>query len=167
MFGLGFFEMIALAVIALVFVGPARLPEMMRQGGKLFVQLRRTANDVKSTFDGVIREAEDEMRKVEREKFVKLFEQNNQLPEANAGAPATGTAAAQPEPTPDYPELNPHPPHPSSITEDTVAATAPHDAPRAHGFDEGSQSPNQNSNQPKNTAGEQTQASPQTSVDKN
>jgi len=79
MFGIGIFELIVIAVVALVFVGPKRLPELMRQGGKLFVQLRRTANDVKSQFDGVISQAEEEIRKVEREKFLKLLEVQQEL----------------------------------------------------------------------------------------
>jgi sec-independent protein translocase protein TatB len=124
MFGLGFFEIIILAVILLVFVGPSRLPEVMRQGGKLFVQLRRTANDVKSTFDGVIREAEDEVRKVEREKFMKLFEENQQTP-------------TTPEPPPDYPEHQPPHHHvgetpPESGPKSTLSPEA---IPRAHGFE--------------------------------
>ena len=79
MFGIGIFEIIIIAVVALIFVGPARLPELMRQGGKLFVQLRRSANDVKSQFDGVIQQAEEEIRKVEREKFLKLLEVQQEL----------------------------------------------------------------------------------------
>jgi sec-independent protein translocase protein TatB len=65
MFGIGFFELVVIAVVALIFVGPKKLPEVMRQAGKFFVQVRRTANDVRSTFDQVVREAEDELRKEE------------------------------------------------------------------------------------------------------
>jgi sec-independent protein translocase protein TatB len=67
MFGIGFFELVVIAVVALIFVGPQRLPEVMKQAGRFFVQMRRTANDVKSTFDGVIRQAEDEIRREEAE----------------------------------------------------------------------------------------------------
>ena len=74
MFGISIFELMVIAVAALIFVGPKKLPELMRQGGKLFVQIRRQANDVKSQFDGVIQQAEEEIRKVEREKFLKLLE---------------------------------------------------------------------------------------------
>lgn len=67
MFGIGFFELVIIAVAALVIVGPKKLPELMRQAGKLFVQVRRTTNDVRSTFDQVIKEAEDDLRKQEIE----------------------------------------------------------------------------------------------------
>ena len=67
MFGVGFFEIIIIAVFALVFVGPKRLPEVMKQAGRLFVHLRRTANDVKATFEQAVRDAEDEIRREEHE----------------------------------------------------------------------------------------------------
>ena len=62
MFGIGFTELIVLAVIALVFVGPSRLPQMMQQLGKFFVHTRRMATDVRSAMDTVIRDAEKEIR---------------------------------------------------------------------------------------------------------
>jgi sec-independent protein translocase protein TatB len=65
MFGIGIGELLLIAIVALVLVGPKKLPDLMRQGGKFFVQLRRTANDVKATFDDVIREAENELRQQE------------------------------------------------------------------------------------------------------
>ena len=63
MFGLGISEIIVIVVAALIFVGPKQLPEFIKSAGKLFVQVRRAANEVKSTVDGVIREAEEEVRK--------------------------------------------------------------------------------------------------------
>ena len=65
MFGLGFFEIVIIAVAALVLVGPKKLPDLMRQAGKLFVQVRRTTNDVRSSIDQVIKEAEDDLRQKE------------------------------------------------------------------------------------------------------
>lgn len=62
MFGIGFTELIVLAVVALIFVGPDRLPQFMKQIGKLFVHTRRMATDVRSAMDTVIRDAEKEIR---------------------------------------------------------------------------------------------------------
>jgi sec-independent protein translocase protein TatB len=62
-FGIGFMELLVIAVVALVFVGPKKLPDLMRQAGRFFVQMRRTTSDVRSTFDQVVRDAEDEIRR--------------------------------------------------------------------------------------------------------
>lgn len=61
MFGIGFMELVVVAVVVLMFVGPRRLPDLMRQFGRLFVRVRRMSTEVKSTFDNVIREAEQEL----------------------------------------------------------------------------------------------------------
>jgi sec-independent protein translocase protein TatB len=67
MFGIGITELIVLAVVALVFVGPDRLPQMMKQLGKFFVHTRRMATDVRSAMDTVIKDAEKEIRMQEIE----------------------------------------------------------------------------------------------------
>ena len=85
MFGMGFSELVVIAVVALIFVGPKRLPEVMKQAGKLFVHVRRTANDVKSSFDQVVREAEDDIRKQEAEQMRQLM--------SGAAKPATTVQA--------------------------------------------------------------------------
>ena len=58
MFGIGPMEMIVIAIVAIVFIGPERLPEVMRKFGKIFVQIRRQTNEVKSTFNEAIQDAE-------------------------------------------------------------------------------------------------------------
>lgn len=73
MFGIGFFELVIIAIVALIFVGPTKLPEFMKTAGKFFVQMRRTANDVRSTFDQVVRDAEDEIRREEARELHKAL----------------------------------------------------------------------------------------------
>jgi Tat protein translocase TatB subunit len=60
MFGLGLFEIIIITVVALVFVGPKDLPIVMGKVAKFFVQIKRMANEMKSTFDSAIEKAEQE-----------------------------------------------------------------------------------------------------------
>lgn len=60
--GIGFLEFVIIGVAALVLLGPKKLPEVMRQVARFYVQIRRTSNDFKSAFDHVVREAEDEFR---------------------------------------------------------------------------------------------------------
>lgn len=61
MFGIGFMELIVVAVVVLMFVGPRRLPDLMRQFGRLCVRMRRMSAEVKVTLDNVIRTAEQEL----------------------------------------------------------------------------------------------------------
>lgn len=59
--GLGFMEIVIIGVVSLVLLGPQRLPGLMRQAAKFYVQMRRTSNEFKSAFDHVVKEAEQEM----------------------------------------------------------------------------------------------------------
>lgn len=59
--GLGFMEIVIIGVVSLVLLGPQRLPGLMRQAAKFYVQMRRTSNEFKSAFDHVVEEAEREM----------------------------------------------------------------------------------------------------------
>ena len=60
MFGIGLPEMIIIAVVALVFIGPDKLPGVLRSIGKGLVELKRATSDVRST-------VQDEMHKIEEE----------------------------------------------------------------------------------------------------
>lgn len=48
MFDIGFSEMVVLAVVALVVLGPERLPKVSRQVGQWMGKMRRYVDDVKS-----------------------------------------------------------------------------------------------------------------------
>ena len=48
MFDIGFSEMVVLAVVALVVIGPERLPKVAKQAGAWMGKLRRYVDDVKS-----------------------------------------------------------------------------------------------------------------------
>ena len=49
--GLGFQEIVVIAVVVLVVFGPKRLPELMRMAGKLTRDLRRLAWEFRSALD--------------------------------------------------------------------------------------------------------------------
>lgn len=61
MFGIGPMEAIIIALIAVIFVGPDKLPGVLKKFGRFYVQAKRHANDVKSSFDGAIHEAERDL----------------------------------------------------------------------------------------------------------
>lgn len=63
MFDIGFSEMVIIAVVALVVLGPERLPRVARQAGQWIGKLQRYVSDVKSDIN---RQMElDELRKLQ------------------------------------------------------------------------------------------------------
>lgn len=58
MFDIAWTELLVVAVIAILVVGPKELPGMLRAFGKTFGQVRRTAREFQSTFNDALREAE-------------------------------------------------------------------------------------------------------------
>jgi sec-independent protein translocase protein TatB len=65
MFDIGFSEIVVIAVVALIVLGPERLPKAARTMGHLFGRLQRYVNDVKSDIN---REMElEELKKLQQE----------------------------------------------------------------------------------------------------
>ncbi len=58
MFDIGWTEILIIAVVAIIVVGPKDLPRMLRTLGRYAGQLRRTAGEFRSQFDDVMRESE-------------------------------------------------------------------------------------------------------------
>lgn len=57
MFGIGFPELVLIAVIALVVIGPKRLPDLARALGRGFAEFRRATDELKQTFEEETRAA--------------------------------------------------------------------------------------------------------------
>ncbi len=131
MFGIGFTELLVIAVVALIFVGPKRLPEVMKQAGKLFVHVRRTANDVKGTFDQVVREAEDDIRRTESDEMRQMMagaKPVTTVKSIEAGV-VDGSQAMTAHPVADHP-LADHPlDHPAPSVAQVEQPAAEHPAP--------------------------------------
>lgn len=65
MFDFGFSELLLIAVVALIVIGPERLPKVARTAGLLLGRLRRYVNDVKAD---ISREMQlDELKKMQQE----------------------------------------------------------------------------------------------------
>ncbi len=67
MFDVGFSELMVIAVVALIVIGPERLPRVARTMGHLFGRLQRYVNDVKADINR-------EMELEELRKFKSTFE---------------------------------------------------------------------------------------------
>lgn len=76
MFDIGFSELMVIAVVALVVIGPERLPAVARTLGHLFGRLQRYVNDVKADISR-------EMELDELKKFKSQFEEAAQSMESS------------------------------------------------------------------------------------
>ena len=68
MFNLGWTEILVIATIAIIIVGPRDLPGMLKSAGQILGRMRRMASDFQKTFNDAIKDAErqvgvDEIRK--------------------------------------------------------------------------------------------------------
>ena len=112
-------HLIVIAVIALIVLGPEKLPEVARTAGKLMAELRRITGDFRSTIESEVREMEREVALKEvRKSFPEnvhydLQNQETTLPAAFTGEPAP----AQPAPAAE----NPHAPGKPTDGEPTAA----------------------------------------------
>lgn len=62
--GIGGLEYVVIAVVALLVVGPERLPGMLRKVGQMVAKARNMANQFRSSFDEMARQSElDDLRK--------------------------------------------------------------------------------------------------------
>lgn len=62
MFGIGMTEMILIAAVALLVIGPKKLPDMARSLGKGFAEFKRATNELKNTIDLEARKDEEKLR---------------------------------------------------------------------------------------------------------
>lgn len=86
MFDIGFSELMLIAVVALVVIGPERLPGVARTLGHLFGRLQRYVNDVKADISR-------EMELDELKKFKNQFEEAAQSVESSVRADVAGAEA--------------------------------------------------------------------------
>jgi sec-independent protein translocase protein TatB len=97
-------ELLVVAVVAIVVVGPKELPGMLRTVGKMFGQVRRTAREFQSTFNDALREAErqaalddvkkglDEVRRIDPTKDLRSTVASAQK-DVNAAVSGAGSTA--------------------------------------------------------------------------
>jgi sec-independent protein translocase protein TatB len=106
MFDIGWTEMLVIAVVMIVVVGPKDLPRMLRTFGKTTAKLRAMAGDFQKQFNEALKEAElDEVKKSVDElrnlnPAAQIKKQLNPFEQAAADVRAGLDAAAKPTPSP-------------------------------------------------------------------
>lgn len=82
MFGIGLPELILIMAVALIVVGPDKLPELARSLGKGIVELKKAASSLKESFDEGAEEHSDWNKKdMDQHPNKELLEAYNNLPE--------------------------------------------------------------------------------------
>jgi sec-independent protein translocase protein TatB len=110
MFDIGFSELLVIAVVALLVIGPEKLPKVARTAGIMFGRLQRYVNDVKadiqreveldelkklrSQFEDAAKSVEQSVSEVDREMRAATDDLNRSI-----GDPAAGSGGASPSET--------------------------------------------------------------------
>jgi sec-independent protein translocase protein TatB len=124
MFDIGFTELMVIAVVALLVIGPERLPKVARTAGHLLGRLQRYVNDVKSDIQ---REIElDELRKLRAQIEDAAHTVQQSVAEVDGHVRAVTddlSRSIQSEPQPSGESLAPQAPTPPTQTPDTPPQT--------------------------------------------
>jgi sec-independent protein translocase protein TatB len=99
MFGVDSTELIIVAVLALLFIGPKELPSTMRTVGRWVGKIRAVSRHFTSGFEAMIREAElEEMEKKWREENERIMREHPQLEPPTAEAEVSPPVESADEP---------------------------------------------------------------------
>lgn len=146
MFDVGWTELLVIAVVLIVVVGPKDLPPMLRAFGKMTTRMRKVAGEFRSQFDEALREAElddvrrtiDDAQKLNpvntlREAMNPLRQMGNEIKADLQKATtvetktevATTPAVSAPEPSMSLPETPPVVPPPAVVSEPSTVSVSP------------------------------------------
>ena len=94
MFGIGMTEMLVIAALALIVLGPKKLPELARSLGRGFAEFKKATNELKSTFDAEMKAEDQRLNEQVKAPAEQPYAATESLPDTDAAA-ASGAA---PEP---------------------------------------------------------------------
>jgi len=63
MFGIGVWEIVVIVLVALLVLGPEKLPDVARQLGRIMRDLKRTTNELQTTFQEAMLDEEERHRR--------------------------------------------------------------------------------------------------------
>jgi sec-independent protein translocase protein TatB len=96
MFGIGSTELIIIIIVALIVVGPSKLPQLMRSVGKGLAELRSVGADVKSTLEREVDRAERESERQKAKENLKREGARKPKPSEEENAEAVELAVSDP-----------------------------------------------------------------------
>lgn len=105
MFDVGFDELLVIAIVAIVVIGPKDLPLALRTAGRWIGKVRRVSGHFRSGIETMIREAElEEMERKWREQNEAIMASTNvHTPDTESAAAAAASVGEEPPPTiPEY-----------------------------------------------------------------
>ncbi|WDY58442.1 Sec-independent protein translocase protein TatB [Pseudomonas sp. PSKL.D1] len=120
MFGISFSELLLVGLVALLVLGPERLPGAARTAGLWIGRLKRSFNAIKTEVEREIG-ADDIRRQLHNEHILQMEQEakrilNPQMPPAPPATPATEQPAAAPAPvTPVTTPVQPDQPQPPRV----------------------------------------------------
>jgi Tat protein translocase TatB subunit len=103
MFGIGMPELLLILVVALVVLGPKKLPELARSLGRGLSEFKRSAEDLKQNFN-----LEDDLKDVQKDlkeavdpqAYLGLSDPAPEPSEASESETETASASDKPDPSP-------------------------------------------------------------------
>ncbi len=114
--GIGTAELIVIAAVALIVVGPKDLPVLMRKIGGFMTKMRGLASEFRASFDEMARQAEfDELRKE-----VEALRQGRPIEAARADVEGTFSAIEQDLSMPGVGQIAPTTSHADEAAEEAV-----------------------------------------------
>jgi TatA/E family protein of Tat protein translocase len=124
-------HLIVIFIVALVVFGPEKIPELARNLGKIMAEFRRVTGDLRSTFEGHLRDLEREAdQRRSAAPAPAAVPAVTTVPVADAGAVAPGTVPSNPPNAAAIAANNPAPPSapdPAPKANSSVAYTRPGD----------------------------------------
>jgi sec-independent protein translocase protein TatB len=129
MFEIGWSELLVIAVVAILVVGPKELPRMLRTFGGMLGKMRRMAGEFQSQFNDVLREAERQAELDDIKKQVEAVKSIDPLKDVRTSLTDSVSTPSKPLP----PAVNPVPAAPGTTIPQAampvppVAAAAPAD----------------------------------------
>lgn len=114
MFDIGTTELLLVAVVVLLVIGPKELPNALRTAGRFTGKARAMTRHLRSGFDEMMRQAElEEMEKQWREHNERIMAETPKDPfttQPTAEQPAPEAGTSQPDDVPPAPEATPETP---------------------------------------------------------